>query len=215
MWCSPIQASLKPSSSAQRSVCRSHWWPSKRPRSGGCEGIVNRPYCMRASGSCANGGQLDAQPCPRPDRSPLPSLAGERRGRRQIPPASQRITAGTRPASAETIGVGLAGTIFGVVRSLQKTRTDGDGRANAWRAAQACCSATFRWSFHMPNTPEPYCSLPTHGREISNPSPLQPPVATMPTEAARLRESPTALASAARVSAGWASGPQPVPWRSP
>src|SRR5437660_1152492 len=46
VWCSPIQASVKPSSSAQRKVCKSQRWPSKRPRSGGCEGIVKRPYCI-------------------------------------------------------------------------------------------------------------------------------------------------------------------------
>ena len=43
VWCSPIHASLKPSSSAQRSCCRSHWCPSKSFRSGGCDGIVKRP----------------------------------------------------------------------------------------------------------------------------------------------------------------------------
>src|SRR5437899_12986526 len=46
VWCSPIQASAKPSSSAQRKVCKSQRWPSKRPHSGGCEGIVKRPYCI-------------------------------------------------------------------------------------------------------------------------------------------------------------------------
>src|SRR5258705_7387449 len=46
VWCSPIQASLKPSSSAQRSTCRSHWCPSKSFRSGGCDGIVNSPWSM-------------------------------------------------------------------------------------------------------------------------------------------------------------------------
>ena len=46
VWCSPIQASLKPSSSAQRSTWRSHWCPSKSFRSGGCDGIVNSPWSM-------------------------------------------------------------------------------------------------------------------------------------------------------------------------
>src|SRR5262245_48303153 len=49
VWCSPIHASLKPNSSAQRSCWRSHRCPSYRLRSGGCDGIVNSPYSMRPS----------------------------------------------------------------------------------------------------------------------------------------------------------------------
>src|SRR4029450_10223244 len=73
VWCSPIQASLKPSSSAQRSVWRSHWWPSYSGRSGGCEGIVNRPYSMA------------------PPRSEV-ALLGEMHGVPASPPASDSTT---------------------------------------------------------------------------------------------------------------------------
>src|SRR4030095_11412362 len=83
VWCSPLHASLKPRSSPQRSVWRSHWCPSKSFRSGGCDGIVNSPYSMARSSSAgserlAGGAIVPVDPPPGVDRDADARLAPDR-----------------------------------------------------------------------------------------------------------------------------------------